>query len=246
MTAYQPSFAPVVPVTELPVVANLATTSTGKQAMWAVIGGYRRLIVYESRCHVCSAAPEVYDAVANMAGLAVTVKRMIEVLAKDGVTLKDGSLRTHIHKHLGIPASYATLVRASAQAFGEDDPMRVSGLHASQAILELGMQQLANGMEVKPSDIIAAARFQHDLDSVETSAAEASLYGEAFQILLGVFYKAVGPAKFQSVMYSMTTHPRMSEILASLGHRGVTTMASDVIDVQDAESRELAQLVRSF
>jgi len=182
-----------------------------------------------------------------MAGLAVPFKRMVEVLAKDGVKIGEWSVRNHVHKHLRIPASYAALVRSSAQAFGEDDPVRVSGLHASQAIIELGVQQLANGMEVKPSDIIAAARFQHDLDNFESSAAEASLYGEAFQILLGVFYKAVGPAQFQSVMHSMTTHPRMVEILSSLGYRGgMVAAAHEAIDVQDAESRSLAELVRSF
>lgn len=212
---YTPSIAP----TELAPIVHIATTSNGRQVFSSSVGGYRRALIHEPRCNVCKCPVDgVLDDIHRMAANGVPPNRISKMIPED-VKLSTRQIRHHLVNHFGEYALFERALASVSFAFGEGDtPSRVSGMHASQIIMERGTALLAQGrVEIKAGDILAAARFQHDMEQEEQGIADATVYSEAMMIVLGKFYESVGPARFNAVMWSLASDPRMAVIMRDTG-----------------------------
>ena len=238
----EPNFTPHTAPTELRPVASVVTTRGGRQTFFAYVRGRRLAYVYEPRCHVCTTDPEVLEEIHGLAADSVPVARILKTIGED-VGLSNRQLRQHLNRHVPEYALYERAVRSAATAFGDDEyPSRVNGLQASQIIIERGTQLLAEGrLELKATDVLAAARFQHDMELDEHLMADAAIYSEAMMIVLGKFYKSIGPARFNEVMWSLSADPRMSEIMRVIGLN-----PASVIDAEATEENPVRDLILSM
>jgi hypothetical protein len=234
-----PDFTPHLAPTELPPMISGVVTSNGRQTYRLTVGSFSGIYTYEPRCAVCTAPDEVVIEINEMASLGTPIKRIF-VNAAQPAGLKMYSLRTHLRKHTPEYAMLDRAIRATGAAFGDADPDRVTGIQFSQLMLERGMAMLANGrMELKATDVLAAARFQHDLE-VDESIINTDLYSEAMMIMLGKFYQSFGPARFNEVMWSLSADPRMAEIMRTIGMNPM-----DVVEAQPQVS-SMKELVASL
>lgn len=234
-------YSPLIDITELPSVLGVSVTNTGRQTWVSGADGRRKTYIYEPRCGVCKADREVIDDIHRMSANGVPVARIAKVIDQDA-KLTNRQIRHHLVNHVSEYALFERALSAAAQAFGEGEyPIRVSALHASQIILERGTKLLAEGrVELKATDIMAAARFQYEIEQQGKDIADASTYSEAMMIVLSKFYQAVGPARFNSVMWSLASDPRMAEIMRETG-----LSPASAIEAQ-AETAPLRELINSL
>lgn len=230
---------PHITPTVLAPIFSAVTTKGGGTAYLTSLAGRRKVFVYEPRCHVCNADKEVVDSIHRLAANGTPIARITKMLPPE-VKFSNRQVKHHLETHVSEYAMYERAVSSAAQAFGEGEfPARVSGLHASQIILERGTMLLAEGrVEVKATDILAAARFQHEMESEGKSVADASAYSTMMTVLLGKFYHAMGPARFNSVMFTLASDPRIAEIMRDTGISPAEAVERE-IQIQNTPLREL-------
>lgn len=209
---------PNIPLTELPPLVSIVTTGNGRTTFMTSRSGRRSVHIFEPRCNVCTVDPEVLDEIHRLASNGSPVARIGKIIRQDA-KLTNRQIQHHLVTHVPDYASYERAISSAAQAFGEGEfPARVSGLHASQIIIERGTKLLAEGrVELKASDIMAAARFQYEMESDGKTVADGSSYATIMTIMLTKFQQALGPARFNAVMWSLGADPGIIEIMQETG-----------------------------
>lgn len=221
---------PQILPTELSPVENHPVTSDGAQSFTSTMSGWRAAHKFQPRCHVCKASDDVYEEIHQLANNGATPAAIGSMMRHAGVDLNNKQIRAHLMKHVPGYANYAAAVSSVSRTFGGDEfPGRVTGLHASQIIIERGTRLLAEGrVELKARDIIAAARFQHEIEAGIQSVADASSYATFVEVIMGKFYYAIGPARFNAVMTAISSDPKMIEIMTRTGMSPAAVIAKEI------------------
>lgn len=227
--------------TELPPVLSVVVSKNGAQTWASSVQGRRKTFIYEPRCGVCTADEGVLADIHRLSANGTPIARIGRMVGVDA-GLTNRQIRHHLVTHVSEYALFERALASAAFAFGEGDaPARVSGLHASQIILERGTKLLTEGrVEIKASDLLAAARFQHEIEQEGKDVADASMYSEVMGIIMRQFYQAIGPSRFNSVMASIASDPRMAEIMRDTG-----LSPASAIEAEDQDS-PLRTLISSF
>lgn len=235
-TAHTPHIQP----TELVLVQNEAAVGTGRRVYASSVGGHREEYTFEPRCGVCK-CPEV-ESIHRWAANGTPISRIGSMLRDDGIKIQNRQIKHHLCQHVPGYANYERAIASAAKAFGEGEfPARVSGLHASQIIIERGTKMLAEGrITLRARDILAAARFQYEIEAGGGDVADASSYAAMMDILLHKFYRAIGPARFNAVMSALSVDPR---VIAIMHETGISPAAS--IE-RELEHDPLRELIKTF
>lgn len=240
--------------TQLPHPVEVVSRSGGTMVYRVRHNGRLYQATYEPKCKVCKS--DHVNEVHQLAVQSVPVRRIHQMLS-DGHDLSVSNVRSHLSKHFPDYRAYErALASASIALGGSIDPSRAEPKMWAQALIERGLHDMANGqIELKASDINAAAKFLQEVEERQSDAGEARYYAEAVSIILSEVRKSLTDEGFAQMMWRLNSQPRMVEIMGEIGRAISGAKAMEVesteIDLDEpsppaAPQADMAEILRSL
>ena len=205
--------------TRVPEPIQVSRVGNGAVSYRQRIGNRTYEFRMEPRCKVCQADEELLRRIHTLAYSRATVTGIMRAVGPEPPFSLE-SLKNHLYKHTPDFQLFDAAAQQVATVMGlvESQMDRIHGPVAAQAILNRGFDNVVSDrVEVKPSDILAAAKFLDDIEQRDKGQGSARFYGEMIALMVAGFRKGMTDERFASTMWSLRSNPRMIEIARELG-----------------------------